>query len=51
VIEDFLVNHRINGTWLGIVIDLLILLLLIRWFATWGNSGENRIHLVHSRGR
>ena len=34
VIQDFLVRHGISGYWVGIVIVLVIILLLMRWFAT-----------------
>ena len=38
VIQTFLVRHGISGTWQGLV----IVLLLICWFLTWKDDGDNR---------
>ena len=38
LIETFLVRHGISGTWPGLV----IVLLLICWFLTWKDDGDNR---------
>jgi hypothetical protein len=39
-LENFLIRHGISGNWLGIVIDLVIILLLIRWFEKWKRRRE-----------
>jgi hypothetical protein len=47
IVDILMRRYGISGTWVGITADLVIILLLIRWIATWScreTDGNNCIH-------